>query len=465
MIVTFDLGTTRLKVAAFNLSGDLLGQVAIRNRDYRSDNQQWQSADDWWDNCQHGFQQLTRSIDADPRDVTAFSVSGRAGAAVFVDNEGAVIKQPWSDQRHQPELRQLQANYELPLYAATLIAKYQHLQANEAELATRVQHVLYAKDLIVYRLAGRAVTDPSSGPDALTWPAEIESCIEPGRLPSVALPWELAGEITPGAAAILGCKAGTPVAVGGHDGICANTGAGAIAPGHYALTLGTHCVARGVASDSKPPPGALRFYGFPPDQHVIGGNALYAGRALDWFIDQWISTDEAQRHQDFTMMAQEAAGIRPGANGLSFLPFLGGQLSPVRRPGATGSLHGLRLTHTRAHSFRAILEGVSFAIADVLDAVTQLAPVESINLTGSGVLNDTWTQMLADVTGHTTTVTDASSEGRGAAIFAAVACGDYPDLSRAIESMVKPTRLIEPGNARAYIESRERWRQLIDAER
>ena len=88
MIVTFDLGTTRLKVAAFDLQGSLLGQVAIRNTEYEEGDWRWQSADDWWQNCIQGFSELFQSYDLDVRNIKGFSLSGRAGAGVFVNKSG-----------------------------------------------------------------------------------------------------------------------------------------------------------------------------------------------------------------------------------------------------------------------------------------------------------------------------------------------------------------------------------------
>ena len=84
--LTFDLGTTRLKLAAFSESGQLLGQVATRNKDYQQGGYQFQSANDWWSDAGRLCHQLLSQASLRAEDLIACSVSGRAGAAIGVDH-------------------------------------------------------------------------------------------------------------------------------------------------------------------------------------------------------------------------------------------------------------------------------------------------------------------------------------------------------------------------------------------
>lgn len=469
-LLTFDLGTTRLKVAAFDLDGRLIGQVARRHRDLREAALEWQSADQWWRDATDATRQLLREFAIDPSAISGISLSGRAGAAVFVDAEGRVIADPWTDSRHNDALKALVHGLDrrdYALYGATLLSKFTWLRENQPAVAARVRHVMYAKDFLLFRMTGEVVTDPASGPDG-PWDARLltRSQVDIDQLPRPAMPWSLAGELQAAAAGELGLPTAIPVAVGAHDGICANTGAGAAFPGQYALTLGTHAVIRGISD--KWPQGALRFYGYPPDLHVLGGNALMAGRALDWFVDNWFGTEENERQAIFASLDEIAGQIEPGADGVRFLPFLNGQLAPERRPGARASFHGLHVSTNRGAMYRAVLEGASFALADIFVRVQGWAGAPThIGVTGSGANSETWIRMLADLLGQPLALTDGASEGRGAAIFCAIALGEYPDLARAIDAMVNITRTVEPdpGAAAAYAGARDEWHALIDASR
>ena len=166
-ILTYDLGTTRIKVALFALRGRLIGQRAARHREYREGNRAWQDADGWWSDAVRLTKEL---LAAKPRRVVAISVSGRGGAAVFIGRDGTVIGQPWSDRRHAAELRSLvewrKGGAHLSNYAAALLAKKLWFTTNEPVRARQLRHALYAKDFLIYRLTGTAVTDRTSGPDA-----------------------------------------------------------------------------------------------------------------------------------------------------------------------------------------------------------------------------------------------------------------------------------------------------------
>ena len=280
-------------------------------------------------------------------------------------------------------------------------------------------------------------------------------------LPTPALPWEIAGGLTKAAAAETGLRAGTPVAVGAHDGICANVGAGAIKPGEYAITLGTHAVARTVTLAW--PPGATRFYALPPDRHIIGGNAMLGGRALDWLLD--ITKGAGDREQDYREAESFATALSPGAEGVTFLPFLAGQVAPDRRPAATGAFAGLRLGHGPAALYRAVFEGTAFAVADIVDQIAGwCGPPNRIRLTGGGAASPLWRQILADVLNSAVEATDEAAEGRGAAMFLAVGLGLHPDYAAAVDAMVPAVRRFEPvpSAATTYATVRARWRSVRD---
>ena len=217
-ILTYDLGTTRIKVALFSLRGRLIGQRAARHREYREGNRAWQDADAWWTDAVRLTNELLK---AKPRRVVAISVSGRGGAAVFVGRDGTVIGQPWSDRRHAAELSSLaewrKGGAHVSNYAAALMAKKQWFVANEPVRARQLRHVLYAKDFLIYRLTRETVTDRTSGPDAAAWDElalEHTGCAN--LVPRVALPWEIAGALDARAASALDLPAGIPVAVGAN---------------------------------------------------------------------------------------------------------------------------------------------------------------------------------------------------------------------------------------------------------
>ena len=457
-LISIDLGTTRLKVSSFSTTGRLLKQVVKRHAAGE------ERADDWWRDATDAVRRLNVT------DVLGVSLSGRAGVGVFVDGAANVVAEAWSDSRHAQQLAALhrwRAETGRPLsnYGAALVAKFLWLRDNATDSARRSRLALYGKDFLLLRLAGAHCTDWSSGPDGPAWDAALvrDWDLPAGLLPRPALPWDVAGYLTKAAARETGLAAGTPVAVGAHDGVCANVGAGAIGPGDYAITLGTHAVTRTISPSA--PLGATRFYAMPPDRHVIGGNAFLGGRALDWLLD--ITTGAQDREKAYREAESMAAAVPPGADGVSFLPFLGGQVAPERRPDARAAFAGLRLGHDRGAMVRALFEGVGFAVADIVDQVaTWCGPPARIRLTGGGAGSPLWRQILADTLDHAVEASDDAVEGRGAAIFLAVALGLHADYAKAAAAMVPPVQRVEPGPATAtYQDLRARWHVVRDTMR
>jgi sugar (pentulose or hexulose) kinase len=118
--------------------------------------------------------------------------------------------------------------------------------------------------------------------------------------------------------------------------------------------------------------------------------------------------------------------------------------------------------------FRAVIEGSSFALCRIVNQVIDwVGEPKSIGLTGSGVKGNTWTQIIADTLQRPLGVTDASSEGRGAAMFLAVALGYYKDINEAAEVMVQQNHLIEPEPTMksVYDELQGEWNRFSDVTR
>src|SRR5262249_21475887 len=228
------------------------------------------------------------------------------------------------------------------------------------------------------------------------WDARaLELALSNSLVPNIALPWTVAGCLTASAAHSLGLRDGVPVVVGAHDGVCANVGAAAAYPGAYAITLGTNAVVRTVQTTSTS--AELRFYGLPPDRHVLGANVFMGGRAADWFLDLVYGADDPSRARHFKSMDSGATAVAAGASGVRFLPFLAGQVAPEARPGATAAFTGMRAGHDRATLYRAVLEGAAFAVRSIFDQIrASCGEPTVIRLTGSGARSALWCGIIAN---------------------------------------------------------------------
>jgi gluconokinase len=123
--------------------------------------------------------------------------------------------------------------------------------------------------------------------------------------------------------------------------------------------------------------------------------------------------------------------VPAGSNGLIFLPYLTGERAPIWDSESCGNFFGVKLQHTQADFSRAVLEGICYAMKDVLDAVQQNAKlITQINISGGFTKSEVWVQTLADITGKNLAILQADDASAVGAAFMALknidAINKYP---------------------------------------
>jgi gluconokinase len=257
-------------------------------------------------------------------------------------------------------------------------------------------------------------------------------------------------------------KPGTPFIIGASDGCLANLGSMADKPGVAAITIGTSGAVRVASSKPLPNEKAMTFsYILDKQTYVCGGPINNGGIALQW----WLKNSKPEpTDNDYAELFEQITNVPPGSDGLVFLPYLTGERAPVWDSEGCGIFFGARLLHTQAHFSRAVLEGICYALNDVLDAVQQNAePITQINVSGGFVKADVWVQTLADITGKKLVIVqseDASAIGAG---FMALKCigsiNEYPSSGFTGFKTFIPN----PANAGVYANNFAAYKQLYPA--
>jgi xylulokinase len=273
--------------------------------------------------------------------------------------------------------------------------------------------------------------------------------LDEGLLPGVHRATDAVGTIARDFAEATGLDARTVVAVGCGDEMAATLGAGVYRPGEVCDVVGT---AEPVCAASERPreDESMLVECHPhadPAAWLLENPGFVSGGNLRWFRDH-LAPLELQTEADGGTDAYEAlnalaAAVPAGAEGLVFLPCMQGAMAPEWNGAARGVFHGLTLAHTRAHLYRAVLEGSAFALRDILEAM-RAAGLEARRLTivGGGAKGKLWRRIKADVTGLPVRVpANVETTAAGAAILAAVGAGLHDDVAAAVDAFV----LYEPG--------------------
>ncbi len=485
-VLGIDLGTGGIRALLVDqYTGDIIGS-ASSDHSTSTPNHGWseQDPEDWWRGCCSAIRTLLDQQDLDGGSIAAVGLSGQMHGLILLDERDAVIRPAilWNDQRttHECDLmhewigrdRLIELTGK-PAMTSFTAPKILWMMNHDAEALARTHSILLPKDHLRLRLTGERAMDVSdaSGTSLLDlgtrqWSSEIleRLHIEANWLPPILESQDIAGTVTHDAAAATGLQPGTPVVAGAGDQAAGGVGCGIGGGSAVSVNLGTSGV---VFADSRQrphdPTGALHGYchAICGEWHVMGV-MLSAGGSLKWYRDTFEGDDPA----GFDRIIDGARTIRPGCDGLDFLPYLTGERTPHADPMARGAFVGMTNQHQRAHFGRAVLEGILFGLKDSLELIRQRGQdVRSVRMTGGGARSSFWRQMAADIFNlpvSTVNVTDGSAYG--AALLAMVGSGRFQDVPEAMNAFVQETSTLPPSHdAQLYGDLHERWKELYPA--
>jgi sugar (pentulose or hexulose) kinase len=456
-LLAIDLGTTSCRAALYTPAGR---QTASAQAGYPLHSPEPGAAEqdpaDWRLALWRALGQLACEHADEMRAVAAIGASAQMNAIVLLDARGQTLGRSLSslDQRPVPYNRRLREaararGLEVYIGRNGTLGRLARLRQERPDEAAACAHVLEARGLVNYWLTGERAADASIGVRAWTPEAAELAGFPLESLPAIRLPWEAAGGLRTEVARELGLRPGTPVVVGSGDGACANIASGALQPGQGCITLGTTGVARLVLHEPTPFVDDLPTFAFPFGEqgYWLGGGLYPATACLQWLRGL---LDRGGRDEDTAWLGAllpEVEALPPGADGLTFLPFLFGLGRPTRE--SYGTLKGLRFSHGPAHLLRATFEGTACALRAVVDWMARGgAAVADWRATGGGMQIGLWRQIVAEVLGQRLALTNGDSS-LGAAALAAVGAGLYTGLGEALQAMVHIEREVVPVPERA----------------
>lgn len=485
IFVGIDLGTSGVKAIAVDRAGQVVGTTS-HGLDFDRPRQGWAETPPsrWWDATAAAVGSLVAG-GLDASSIAAVGLSGQMHGSVFLDR--AALDRAgsdtidaihpalmWNDQRTESSLAPIESalggraacveRTGCPPLTGLTAPKLHWLRTHEPAHAERVAALCLPKDYLALALTGELATDvgDASGtmlldPRTRDWsPAVLDALkIDRAMLPAVHESGTAIGRVTRWAAEHTGLPAGTPIAIGSGDNQAAALGAGVTDPGSALAILGTSGVVLAPLDEPKTDhtptsslakPGRINLFCDATGSERQRGAWLYSGcmlsaaGSLEWARDT-ISPGVA-----FDDLLREAGEAPAGCEGLIFLPYLTGERCPIPDPQARGGWIGLTRSHTRAHLMRAVLEGVAFNLAAILDIVRDatIAP-STVRVTGGGSASPEWCRILATAFGCPVVPLEVEEgPALGAAICAAVSIDAALDARALARGWSRPAQPIEP---------------------
>ena len=493
-VLGIDLGTSGTKTVLFDREGRAQASALVEYPMYQPHNG-WAEQDpqDWYQAAVSTIKQVLQKSGVDPRDVVSLGISGQMHGLVMLDEQGQVLRRSiiWCDQRTQKEcdeihervgrerLIQITAN---PALTGFTLSKLLWVRNHEPEIYARCAHILLPKDYVRFMLTGDYATEVSdaSGMQMLDvpnrcWSKELLQTldIDESLLAKVYESPEVTGHISDEAAQLTGLSTATLVVGGAGDNAAAAVGTGVVEDGTAFTTIGTSGVVFAHTSQlAIDPKGRVHTFccAVPGAWHVMGVTQG-AGLSLKWFRDQFCGAEKNAANQmgvdPYDLLNKEAALSPIGANKLLYAPYLMGERTPHLDADCRGMFFGLSAMHTRRDLLRAVMEGVTYSLADCLGVLHEMGvdPAEMLACGGGG-RSPLWRQMLADVFGcPVATTVNTEGPALGVAILAGVGAGLYTSVPEACHAMIhkNPAQNPIPEDQEKYRKFYDVYRQLYPA--
>jgi len=387
----------------------------------------------------------------------------------------------WADQRSAPELEEMQSLVEgagLAYESGTapaagfMGATLRWFKRNQPAALEQTSTVLLPKDYVRYRLTGNLATEASDASSTALfdirkrrWSSAIIRILGlPEHIwPAVVESATVVGTLTHDAAEALGLSAGVRVTAGCADQVAQAIGNGLVEPGVGSVTIGTggQLFAPLLTPQTDP---RLRIHTFchaPAARWYMLGAMLAAGLSLRWLRDLHGLTSDPHAYD---RLSELAAQVKPGSDGLIFLPYLVGERAPLMDAQARGCFIGLTLGHSLGHLARAIMEGVAFGLRQILEVMTGLnTPINHLLASGGGLQSPSWRQLVADVLNRPLRLASGQERaGVGAALIAGIGTGLFADYAQTAQVVSSDYSVTEPNAARVVAYS-DRYAQFVDA--
>ena len=476
-IFTIDNGTQSVRAILFDTHGNLIGKGKQELEAYFSVHPGWaeQHPEYYWEALKKACDKLWQSVSIDRSKIIAATVTTQRGTVINVDTKGKPLRPAiiWLDQR-RAEVEGDVPGFWKWLFKLAGVEDVVHrfreksqaawLAQNQPEVWAATHKYLLLSGYLTYKLTGEYKDSIASQvgylpfdykkrawADASDWRFKIVPELKKTMLPELVEPGEQLGGLTQTAAEHLGLPAGLPVIASASDKACEILGSGGNRPDIACMSYGTTATINTTNKKYVEPIKFLPAYSAAIPKFFSSEIMIYRGF---WMVS-WFKKEFGLREQHIA----EQRGIEPeqlfdelvnqvpaGSMGLMLQPYW----SPgVRDPGpeAKGSIIGFGDVHTRAHIYRAILEGLAYGLKEGLLRLEKRngVKVKTLRVSGGGSQSDAAMQLTADIFGlpaerpHT-----YETSGLGAAIDVAVGLGIYADFDEAIAKMTRVGKVFQP---------------------
>jgi len=425
----------------------------------------------WWGDFVRISQALLHKSGLNPKDIAGICVSGLIPDMLPTDEHGVPLRNAilYSDNRAIAEINYINSITGANLTSEEITPKLLWFIRNEPDLFAHTRMIFNAHSYVVYKLTGVYSVDFVTAAyfgaifssQQASWLGDVCERIgfSPHLLPPLYPIAGIVGEVAKKAAEETGLAEGTPVLAGCGDVYFSLLGAGVIEQDDIMVYYGTagllticNCALEDVALQPCRTPSQIPF-DYPAYMPT-------SGEAVRWFRDQFGQAEMRKEQRNgvnaYALLDAQAAKIPPGCDGLLLLNYFLGQRSPAFDPFARAVFFGLTMAHTRAHTYRAVLESWGFGI---LHGLNEVVPgwrkrARRVVATGGGARSKLWRQIVSDIVGVRQEYVARADAPLGDAYLVGYSVGLFDDFATIRKQWLEVTDVTNPAMEHAELYSR-----------
>ncbi|MCW8808161.1 MAG: FGGY-family carbohydrate kinase, partial [Rhodanobacter sp.] len=429
-LLAIDSGTQSVRALLFDLHGTLVGKGRVELQPYYADQPGWaeQDPDYYWANLGEACQRLWQAVDIDRRQIRGVSLTTQRGTVVNVDAQGRALRPAmlWLDQRRAKVEGRIKGPWGWLFKLIGEEATVDHFRAQaevnwivqqQPQIWAKTHKLLLLSGFLTHRLCDRFVDSVACcvaylpfDYKRLTWAAPGDwkwqaVQVRADQLPQLVKPGEQLGVITAEASRHTGIPEGLPLIAAGADKACEVLGAGGVDPQTACLSYGTTATINTTRRSYLETVPLLPPYPAAIPDHFNTEVMIYRGFwMVSWFKQEFGLSErlraDALGVEPETLFDELVRAVPPGSMGLMLQPYW----SPgIREPGleAKGAIIGFGDVHTRAHVYRAILEGLAYALRQGKEKIEKRSgtAITRLRVSGGGSQSDAAMQLTADIFG------------------------------------------------------------------
>ena len=476
LILAIDNGTQSVRALVFDPAGQLRARARVPIQPYFSSapGLAEQDPEVFWQAVCQACQQLWQQPGVHKEDIAGVALTTQRSTVVNVDENNRPLRPAivWLDQRRTEGLKPVGGLWGLGFLLTGMTETVAYLQAEaeanwirtyQPEIWQKTHKYLLLSGFLTHKLVGKFVDSVSCQVAYIPFDYKHQHWASKGDWKWQAVPMDerllpdlvpaagILGEITPRASEETGIPAGLPLVAAAADKACEVIGAGCLEPHIACLSYGTTAT---INTTHRRYVEAIPL--IPPYPSAVPGAytleiQIYRGFWMVSWFKQEFGLHEQQEAERLGIEPEElfdqlVEKVPPGSHGLVLQPYWSPGLK-VPGPEARGAVIGFGDVHTRAHLYRAILEGLGYALLEGKERTEKRTgvAVTEIRVAGGGSQSRCAMQITADIFGLPVSrphVYEAS--GLGAAIDAAVGLGIHPDFDSAVKAMTHPGEHFDP---------------------